>query len=108
ALNPSMTIGGQITETILRHRPMHHDDAQARAAQLLGRVRVANPERVLKLYPHELSGGMQQRANIAIAIALDPALLVMDEPTTALDASVQSEIIAILDDLRREHRTSIL
>ncbi|WP_292136817.1 ABC transporter ATP-binding protein, partial [Mesorhizobium sp.] len=108
ALNPSMTIGGQITETILRHRPMHHDDAQARAAQLLGRVRVANPERVLRLYPHELSGGMQQRANIAIAIALDPALLVMDEPTTALDASVQSEIIAILDDLRREHRTSIL
>ncbi|MBN9217635.1 MAG: ABC transporter ATP-binding protein [Mesorhizobium sp.] len=108
ALNPSMTIGGQITETLLRHRPMHHDEARARAAQLLGRVRVANPERVLRLYPHELSGGMQQRANIAIAIALDPALLVMDEPTTALDASVQSEIIAILDDLRREHRTSIL
>ncbi|TPL86231.1 ABC transporter ATP-binding protein [Mesorhizobium sp. B2-3-12] len=108
ALNPSMTIGGQITETLLRHRPMHHDDALGRAAQLLGRVRVANPERVLRLYPHELSGGMQQRANIAIAIALDPALLVMDEPTTALDASVQSEIIAILDDLRREHRTSIL
>ncbi|WP_137935058.1 dipeptide ABC transporter ATP-binding protein [Mesorhizobium comanense] len=108
ALNPSMTIGGQITETLLRHRPMHHDDAHARAAQLLARVRVANPERVLRLYPHELSGGMQQRANIAIAIALDPALLVMDEPTTALDASVQSEIIAILDDLRREHRTSIL
>ncbi|MBZ9743243.1 MULTISPECIES: ABC transporter ATP-binding protein [unclassified Mesorhizobium] len=108
ALNPSMTIGGQITETLLRHRAMHHDDALGRAAQLLGRVRVANPERVLKLYPHELSGGMQQRANIAIAIALDPALLVMDEPTTALDASVQSEIIAILDDLRREHRTSIL
>jgi peptide/nickel transport system ATP-binding protein len=108
ALNPSMTIGGQITETLLRHRSMHHDDAQARAAQLLARVRVANPERVLRLYPHELSGGMQQRANIAIAIALDPALLVMDEPTTALDASVQSEIIAILDDLRREHRTSIL
>ncbi|TPM30858.1 ABC transporter ATP-binding protein [Mesorhizobium sp. B2-3-4] len=108
ALNPSMTIGGQIAETLLRHRAMHRDDAQARAEQLLGRVRVANPERVLRLYPHELSGGMQQRANIAIAIALDPALLVMDEPTTALDASVQSEIIAILDDLRREHRTSIL
>ncbi|MER9656559.1 ABC transporter ATP-binding protein [Mesorhizobium sp. M0152] len=108
ALNPSMTIGGQITETILRHRPMHREDALGRATQLLGRVRVANPERVLRLYPHELSGGMQQRANIAIAIALDPSLLVLDEPTTALDASVQSEIIAILDDLRREHRTSIL
>ncbi len=108
ALNPSMTIGAQISETILRHRPMHRDDAFQRAAHLLGRVRVADPERVLRLYPHELSGGMQQRANIAIAIALDPSLLVMDEPTTALDASVQSEIIAILDDLRREHRTSIL
>ncbi|MFA6032190.1 MAG: ABC transporter ATP-binding protein [Myxococcota bacterium] len=108
ALNPSMTIGGQITETIRRHRPMHRDDAHGRASQLLGRVRVADPERVLRLYPHELSGGMQQRATIAMAIALDPSLLVLDEPTTALDASVQSEIIAILDDLRREHRTSIL
>src|SRR5438552_946113 len=103
-----MTIGVQITETILRHRQIHHDDASARAAQLLGRVRVANPERVLQLYPHELSGGMQQRANIASAIALDPSLLVLDEPTTALDASVQSEIIAILHDLRKDHRTSVL
>ncbi|MET3578592.1 oligopeptide/dipeptide ABC transporter ATP-binding protein [Mesorhizobium robiniae] len=108
ALNPSMTIGRQITETILRHRPVSHDEARKRAADLLGRVRVSHPGRVLDLYPHELSGGMQQRANIAIAIALDPSLLVMDEPTTALDASVQSEIIAILRDLRRNHKTSIL
>ncbi|MCV3206091.1 ABC transporter ATP-binding protein [Mesorhizobium sp. YC-39] len=108
ALNPSMTIGRQITETILRHRPVRLDEARGRAAELLRRVRVSNPDRVLELYPHELSGGMQQRANIAIAIALDPSLLVMDEPTTALDASVQSEIIAILRDLRRDHKTSIL
>lgn len=108
ALNPSMTIGRQITETIMRHRKIRHEEAHGRAADLLGRVRVSNPGRVLELYPHELSGGMQQRANIAMAIALDPSLLVLDEPTTALDASVQSEIIAILDDLRRDHRTSIL
>ncbi|AZO44560.1 ABC transporter ATP-binding protein [Mesorhizobium sp. M7D.F.Ca.US.005.01.1.1] len=108
ALNPSMTIGRQITETIMRHRPVRLDEARERAAELLGRVRVSHPERVLGLYPHELSGGMQQRANIAIAIALDPSLLVLDEPTTALDASVQSEIIAILHDLRKDHKTSIL
>lgn len=108
ALNPAMTIGRQITETIMRHRPVRSDEARGRAAELLGRVRVSNPERVLDLYPHELSGGMQQRANIAIAIALDPSLLVLDEPTTALDASVQSEIIAILQDLRRDHKTSVL
>ncbi|UVK46509.1 ABC transporter ATP-binding protein [Mesorhizobium sp. AR07] len=108
ALNPSMTIGWQITETIMRHRPVRHDEARERAAELLGRVRVSHPDRVLDLYPHELSGGMQQRANIAIAIALDPSLLVLDEPTTALDASVQSEIIAILHDLRKDHKTSVL
>ncbi|MER8428877.1 ABC transporter ATP-binding protein [Mesorhizobium caraganae] len=108
ALNPAMTIGRQITETIMRHRPVRPDEARGRAAELLGRVRVSYPERVLDLYPHELSGGMQQRANIAIAIALDPSLLVLDEPTTALDASVQSEIIAILQDLRRDHKTSVL
>ncbi|WP_245476964.1 MULTISPECIES: ABC transporter ATP-binding protein [unclassified Mesorhizobium] len=108
ALNPAMTIGRQIGETIMRHRPVRHEEARWRSAELLKRVRVGNPERVLDLYPHELSGGMQQRANIAIAIALNPALLVLDEPTTALDASVQSEVIAILDDLRREHKTSIL
>ena len=108
ALSPAMTIGRQIGETIMRHRPVRHEEARWRSAELLKRVRVANPERVLDLYPHELSGGMQQRANIAIAIALDPALLVLDEPTTALDASVQSEVIAILEDLRRDHKTSIL
>ncbi|AZO19345.1 ABC transporter ATP-binding protein [Mesorhizobium sp. M1E.F.Ca.ET.045.02.1.1] len=108
ALNPAMTIGRQIGETIMRHRPVRYEEARWRSTELLKRVRVGNPERVLDLYPHELSGGMQQRANIAIAIALNPSLLVLDEPTTALDASVQSEVIAILDDLRREHKTSIL
>lgn len=108
ALNPSMTIGAQISETILRHRPMHRDDAFQRAAHLLGRVRVADPERVLRLYPHELSGGMQQRANIAIAIALDPSLLVMDEPTTALDVVVQREILQKVYALKEKFNFSIL
>ncbi|WP_352779092.1 ATP-binding cassette domain-containing protein [Mesorhizobium sp. M0571] len=96
--------GPQPRSTIMRHRPVRHDEARERAAELLRRVRVSHPERVLGLYPHELSGGMRQQANIAIAIALDPPLLVLDEPTTALDASVQSEIIAILQDLRRDHK----
>jgi peptide/nickel transport system ATP-binding protein len=108
ALNPSLTIGRQITETIERHRNVRREEAIASAAELLRRVRIGDPEHMLGLYPHELSGGMQQRANIAIAIALDPALLILDEPTTALDASVQSEIIGILNDLRREHKTSVL
>ena len=108
ALNPSLTIGRQIGETLREHRAVDHAEARDRAADLLARVRVQNPRAVLDLYPHELSGGMQQRATIAMAIALEPALLVLDEPTTALDSSVQAEIIAILDDLRREHRTSLL
>ena len=85
ALSPAMTIGRQIGETIMRHRPVRAEEARWRSAELLKRVRVSNPERVLDLYPHELSGGMQQRR-----------------------VSVQAEIIAILDDLRRDHKTSLL
>lgn len=108
ALNPTLTIGQQITETLRKHRSMNRMEARERATDLLARVRLRNPRAVLDLYPHELSGGMQQRATIAMAIGLEPALLILDEPTTALDASVQTEIIAILDDLRREHRTGLL
>ncbi|PSH65510.1 peptide ABC transporter ATP-binding protein [Phyllobacterium sophorae] len=108
ALNPSMTIGAQIVETIVQHAKVGRDAAHERALSLLERVGIINPGRVARLYPHELSGGMQQRASIAIAISLDPALLIMDEPTTALDASIQSEIIAILRELRSSKDTSIL
>ena len=108
ALNPSLTIGRQIAETLREHRSLGRAEARQRSEELLARVRVRNPRAVLDLYPHELSGGMQQRATIAMAIALEPALLVLDEPTTALDASVQAEIVAILDDLRRDHSTSVL
>ena len=108
ALNPSLTIGRQIGETLRAHRGLDAGAARARSLDLLRRVHVRDPGAVLGLYPHELSGGMQQRATIAMAIALEPALLVLDEPTTALDASVRGEIVAILDDLRRHHGTSLL
>jgi peptide/nickel transport system ATP-binding protein len=108
ALNPGLTIGQQIIETLREHLSISLAEARERATDLLARVRLRNPGAVLDLYPHELSGGMQQRATIAMAIALEPALLILDEPTTALDASVQTEVIAILDDLRRDHRTGLL
>lgn len=108
ALNPALTIGQQIVETLRTHRRIGRTEAREQAADLLARVRLPNPHAVLDQYPHELSGGMQQRATIAMAIGLEPALLILDEPTTALDASVQSEIVAILADLRREQRTGLL
>lgn len=108
ALNPGLTIGQQIVETLRTHRPMSRPEARERAISLLAQVRLSNPRAVLDQYPHELSGGMQQRATIAMAIGLEPALLILDEPTTALDASVRTEIVAILDALRREHRTGLL
>jgi peptide/nickel transport system ATP-binding protein len=108
ALNPTLQIGRQMAETIEEHRSIDRRRALHRALELLERMRVRDPEAVLGRYPHQLSGGMQQRVTIAIAIALEPSLLVLDEPTTALDATVQSEIVAILNDLRRERDMSIL
>lgn len=108
ALNPCLTVGQQIIETLRAHRPMGQPQARERATDLLAQVRFSNPRAVLGRYPHELSGGMQQRVTIAMAIGLEPALLILDEPTTALDASVQAGIVAILDALRREHNTGLL
>jgi oligopeptide/dipeptide ABC transporter ATP-binding protein len=108
ALNPALTIGRQITEVLRRHRGLAGAEARERAEDLLAEVRVERPGRVLGLYPHELSGGMQQRALIAMATSTEPALLVLDEPTSALDASVQAEVLGILDRLRQRMRTSLL
>lgn len=108
ALNPTLQIGRQMAEMIEEHTTTDRPKALRRAAELLERLRVRDPEAVLQRYPHQLSGGMQQRVTIAMAIALEPSLLVLDEPTTALDATVQSEIVAILNDLRRERDMSIL
>jgi peptide/nickel transport system ATP-binding protein len=100
ALNPTMTVGGQIAESVLVHGGADRQAGLARAIEVLGLVRMPDPERVAGRYPHELSGGMRQRAMIAAAIACEPRLLIADEPTTALDVTTQREILELLDDLR--------
>jgi peptide/nickel transport system ATP-binding protein len=100
ALNPTMTIGNQIAESVLVHASADRLTAARRAIEVLGMVRMPEPERVAGLYPHQLSGGMRQRAMIAAAIAAQPRLLIADEPTTALDVTIQREILDLLDDLR--------
>lgn len=102
AMDPVYTVGAQIVEAIRRHEPVSRREAQARALELLERVRIPSPERRLAAYPHEMSGGMRQRAMIALALACRPQLLLADEPTTALDATVQIQILLLLRDLQRE------
>jgi peptide/nickel transport system ATP-binding protein len=102
ALDPVFTIGKQIVETILRHEQISHTDAQRRALDLLELVQIPSAKRRLAAYPHELSGGLRQRAMIAIALSCRPKLLLADEPTTALDATVQIQILLLLRELQRE------
>ncbi len=101
ALDPVYTIGGQIIETLVQHRHLDRRAASRRARELLDLVQVPSPERCLASYPHEISGGMRQRAMIAIALAGEPELLLADEPTTALDVTVQAQILWLLRDLQR-------
>ncbi|MGM4992274.1 ABC transporter ATP-binding protein [Tardiphaga robiniae] len=108
ALNPVLTIGEQIIEAITAHEDISHQKARDRAVSLLDRVRIADPRRRVNDYPHHLSGGMRQRVMIAIALACNPALLVADEPTTALDVTIQSQILELLDQIKRESGTAIL
>ena len=108
SLDPTHTVGNHLREVVIRHEPMSRKAARARAVELLGQVKFAEPERVMALYPHELSGGMSQRANIALAIAGRPKLLIADEPTTALDVTLQAEILALLRDLQRSTGLAIL
>ncbi|TNB49147.1 ABC transporter ATP-binding protein [Martelella lutilitoris] len=102
ALNPAMTVGSQIAEALRLHREMSRRDARREALRLMEMVRIARAPDRINSYPHELSGGERQRVGIAIALALKPALLIADEPTTALDVTVQAEILDILDQLVRE------
>ena len=101
SLTPHLRIGDQIAEPLVTHRGMSWSDARVRAGQLLEQVRMNDVPRRLRQYPHELSGGMRQRAMIAMALACDPRLLIADEPTTALDVSVQAQILALLGELIR-------
>jgi peptide/nickel transport system ATP-binding protein len=108
SLNPLYTVGRQITETIEQHLPMNSVQARTRAIELLGEVGIPAPERRIDHYPHQFSGGMRQRVVIALALCANPRLIIADEPTTALDVSIQAQIIQLLKRLCRDHGTAIM
>ena len=108
ALNPLFAIGDQIGETLMLHEGLSRIAARARAVELLELTGVPEPQRRVHSYPHELSGGQRQRAMIAMALACQPALLVADEPTTALDVTIQRQIVELLDDLQRRIGMAVL
>jgi len=108
ALDPVYTVGAQIVEAIRRHEGVDKAEARARALALFEKVRIPSPERRLAAYPHEMSGGMRQRAMIALALACNPKVLLADEPTTALDATVQIQILLLLRELQRDLGLSVI
>jgi oligopeptide transport system ATP-binding protein len=108
SLNPVLTIGTQVMEAILRHQKIEKAGARARAIETLEMVRIPNPDRRLAQYPHQLSGGMRQRAMIAMALSCNPKLVIADEPTTSLDVTIQAQIIDLLKELRGATGTSVI
>ncbi|MFD2444722.1 ABC transporter ATP-binding protein [Bacillus sp. CGMCC 1.16607] len=108
ALNPVYTIGNQIVETLMRHKKLSKVEARTKAIDLLKIVGFPRAEETMKEYPHQLSGGMRQRAMIAIAISCDPKLLIADEPTTALDVTIQAQILDLMDEMKRKFNMAIL
>src|SRR3546814_7912541 len=108
SLNPVYRIGDQIAEVVLRHRPVSRREARARAVEMLERVKIPAARQRLDEYPHQLSGGMRQRVMIAMALANDPRLLIADEPTTALDVTIQAQILDLIRTLQQETGTALI
>ncbi|MDO4633076.1 MAG: ABC transporter ATP-binding protein [Eubacteriales bacterium] len=108
ALNPLLSIGKQLTEGMRKHRKYTKEEAWKKGTELLDEVGIPNPERVMKCYPHQLSGGMRQRVVIAIAISCDPEILICDEPTTALDVTIQAKILELLQEMQKKRNISLI
>lgn len=108
SLNPTMKVGTQVMEGLIRHRNMNKQQAREKAIEILKLVKIPEPEIRMKQYPHQFSGGMRQRVMIAIALACDPKILIADEPTTALDVTIQAQILDIMKDIQAETNTSII
>ena len=108
ALNPVFKVGDQIAENIMQHEKVSKKEAKARALELLTQMGIPEPEKRINQYPHEFSGGMRQRAVIALAMSCNPKVLLADEPTTALDVTIQAQIFELMDMLKREHNTAIM
>ena len=108
ALNPVFSIQKQLSEPFMIHQGMNKKEARAKALEMLAAVQIPNPEAVLRQYPHQLSGGMRQRVMIAMALACKPKILIADEPTTALDVTIQAQILRLMNNLQRENGTAII